>query len=187
MMLNSRGDAFRRIIMSYITTVTGKHFDPVNPDERLIDIYDIAHSLSLIGGNVKNFYSAAQHSIACAKEARARDYDIEVVIGCLLHDACKAYLSDVTRHRKDYFDIEKRLQNTIWKHFIGRELTKSELEQVFEIDEEMRSMEFHLRMPEDFDDCYLKLKVPVDCAFEDPDKVMEEFIDLCRKLIKEKE
>ena len=62
--------------MSYITTVTGKHFDPVNPDEKLIDIYDIAHSLSLIcraNGHIKHFYSVAQHSVACAKEAQKRD------------------------------------------------------------------------------------------------------------------
>ncbi len=34
--------------MSYITTVTGKHFYPLNPDQQNIDIEDIAHALSLI-------------------------------------------------------------------------------------------------------------------------------------------
>ena len=39
--------------MSYITTVTGKHFDPMNPVDCEIDILDIAHALSLMcRGNV---------------------------------------------------------------------------------------------------------------------------------------
>ena len=176
--------------MSYITTVTGKHFDPVNPDEKLIDIYDIAHSLSLIcraNGHIKHFYSVAQHSVACAKEAQKRGYDREVVMGCLLHDGSEAYLSDVTRPvKKDlsyYLEVEERLQNVIWKHFIGRKLTKEELEQVFEIDDEMLSMEFHQLMPEDINDDYLKLKATVECAFEDPDKVRKDFITFLEKLV----
>ena len=34
--------------MSYITTVTGIHFYPLNPNPKDIDIEDIAHALSLI-------------------------------------------------------------------------------------------------------------------------------------------
>ena len=34
--------------MSYITTVTGKHFDPMDTENQEIDIVDIAHALSLI-------------------------------------------------------------------------------------------------------------------------------------------
>ena len=61
--------------MSYITTVTGKHFYPLNPDQQNIDIEDIAHALSLIcraNGHFRHFYSVAQHSLACAEEAAAR-------------------------------------------------------------------------------------------------------------------
>ena len=32
----------------FITTYTGKHFKPTDPDPELIDIPDIAHALSLI-------------------------------------------------------------------------------------------------------------------------------------------
>ena len=32
----------------YITTYTGKHFKPTEPDPELFDIEDIAHPLSLI-------------------------------------------------------------------------------------------------------------------------------------------
>ena len=44
--------------MSYITTVTGKHFYPLNPNPKDIDIEDIAHALSLIcraNGHFKHF------------------------------------------------------------------------------------------------------------------------------------
>ena len=34
--------------MSSITTYTGKHFDPVNPDIAMVDIKDVAHALSLL-------------------------------------------------------------------------------------------------------------------------------------------
>ena len=56
--------------MSYITTYTGKHFDPVNPDASLLCIEDIAHALSLLcrgNGHVQTFFSVGQHCIACAK------------------------------------------------------------------------------------------------------------------------
>ena len=61
--------------MSYITTYTGKHFDPVHPDMTQVDIHDIAHALSLIcrgNGQVKSFFSVGQHCINAAKEAKER-------------------------------------------------------------------------------------------------------------------
>lgn len=50
--------------MTYITTYTGKHFDPVNPDASLLCIEDIAHALSLLcrgNGHVQTFFSVGQH------------------------------------------------------------------------------------------------------------------------------
>ena len=89
--------------MSYITTYTGKHFDPIQPEPGLFDLTDISHALSLLcrgNGHMKHFYSVAQHSIACAEEAKARGYSARVQLGCLLHDASEAYLSDVTKTGK---------------------------------------------------------------------------------------
>ena len=129
--------------MSFITTYTKKYFDPLNVDESLLDIKDIAHALSLIcrgNGHVQYFYSVAQHSLACAKEAKTRGYSKEVILGCLLHDGSEVYLSDVTRPIKKeltyYLEVEDVLQNVIWKHFIQRDLTKEETKLVFEIDDE---------------------------------------------------
>ena len=44
--------------MSHITTYTGNHFDPINPDPELINIVDIAHALPMIcrgNGQVSTF------------------------------------------------------------------------------------------------------------------------------------
>lgn len=70
----------------YITTYTGKHMQPTQPDPNLIRIQDIAHALSLIcrgNGHVKTFWSVGQHCICCAKEAAARGLSDRMVLACL--------------------------------------------------------------------------------------------------------
>ncbi len=175
--------------MSYITTVTGKHFYPLNPDQQNIDIEDIAHALSLIcraNGHFRHFYSVAQHSLACAEEAAARGHSLAVVHGCLLHDASEAYLCDVTRpvkkHIPAYLQAEEKLQAVIWKRFIGRELTEAEQAQIFEIDDHILSMEFHLLMPEDLNEDYRKLQSDCACAPQAPQEVKAQFIRVQRIL-----
>lgn len=86
--------------MSYITTYTRRHFDPVNPDPDLICIEDIAHALPMIcrgNGHVTTFWSVGEHCICCAKEANARGLSKRLVLACLLHDASECYMSDVPR------------------------------------------------------------------------------------------
>ena len=171
--------------MSYITTVTGIHFYPLNPNPQDIDIEDIAHALSLIcraNGHFRHFYSVAQHCIACAEEAIERGYSPEVILGCLLHDASEAYLCDVTRpvkkHIPQYLQAEEKLQEVIWKRFIGRELTDAEKKLIFEIDDDVLSMEFHLLMPEDLNEDYRKLQGSYTCEYQDPQEVKSRFIQM---------
>ncbi len=127
--------------MSEILTHTRVMFDPVHPDPELIDIRDIAHSLSMLcraNGHFPTFYSVGMHSINCCAEAAARGYTRRVQLACLLHDASEAYLADVTRPVKKelprYLEIEAPLQDAIWEKFLGRPLTKEEYTQVFAID-----------------------------------------------------
>ena len=50
----------------YITTYTGLHFRPTEPDSDLIRIQDIAHALSLIcrgNGHVQTFWSVGELSL----------------------------------------------------------------------------------------------------------------------------
>ena len=130
--------------MGYITTYTGKHFDPMKPDEAALDIRDIAHALSLTcrgNGHVKNFFSVGQHCISCAKEAAARGYSNRVVLGCLLHDASEAYMSDVPRPfkavLKEYVEAEDKLIDLIYFHFMGKTLNEEEKELVREVDDDL--------------------------------------------------
>ena len=135
--------------MSRIMTHSKIMFDPLNPEAELIDIADIAHSLSMLcraNGHFDSFYSVGQHCINCMWEAKARGYSQRVQLGCLLHDASEAYLSDVTRPVKDelpaYKQIEEPLQEVIWNKWLGEPLSKEERRQVFEIDDHILAHEF---------------------------------------------
>lgn len=130
--------------MSYITTFTGKHLDPLEPDMTLVDIRDIAHALSLTcrgNGHVKTFFSVAQHCINCALEAEARGYSPRLILACLIHDASEAYMSDVPRPLKrclgEYCRAEDRLLDLIYEKYLGAPLTEEEEKLVKSIDNDM--------------------------------------------------
>ena len=175
--------------MSFIRTFSGLHFDPVEPDEERIRIGDVAHALSLLcraNGHVRHFYSVAQHSIVCAKEAEARGLNAKICFACLLHDASEAYLSDVTRPVKPnlpfYLAVEKRLQDRIWKRFLGEDLTEEERAIVFSIDDDVLSLEFHELMYEDISENWKKLAGSyILSPARDPEAVEREFLALAAK------
>ncbi len=130
-------------------TFSKKMFDPLHPDTDLIEIGDIAHSLSMLcraNGHFTSFYSVAQHCVNCALEAKARGYSAKVQLACLLHDASEAYLSDVTRPVKEelpqYKEIEEPLQETIWNKWLPQPLNQQERAQVFSIDDDILAHEF---------------------------------------------
>lgn len=109
-----------------LITYSKKEFDPVNPDPELLDMADIAHGLSMIcrsNGQFPQFFSIAQHCLQCAREAQARYYVPELVLACLLHNASKAYMGDVTRPVKQYLveyrRMDKEIQNIIYQKFLG--------------------------------------------------------------------
>jgi uncharacterized protein len=103
----------------YITTVTGRRFDPLDPTPDSIELEDIAHALSNIcrwGGHTSEFYSVAQHSvlvsIVCPPELAAWG---------LMHDAAEAYFGDIPRPLKlllpDYAELEHRTMRVIAEKF----------------------------------------------------------------------
>lgn len=127
--------------MSYITTYTGKHFNPIQPNPNLLCIEDIAHALSLLcrgNGHVKTFFSVGEHCIACAKEAKARGLSKRMILACLLHDASECYMSDVPRPLKkiltEYNQQERKLLDCIYTHFLGSPLTQTEQDCLNDID-----------------------------------------------------
>lgn len=113
-----------------IELYSGERFHPLDPDPSMVNIDDIAHSLSLncrYNGHTKGFYSVAEHSVLmsrhiinlCAGEDRPTQVDL--AFQALLHDASETYLPDMPRPIKglvDGFDeAEERLQQVIAEAF----------------------------------------------------------------------
>lgn len=135
--------------MSNISTYYNHSFNPTTAVAEDIDVRDIAHSLSLLcraGGHFPHFYSVAQHCLNCLAEAKARGYSKRVQLGCLLHDASEAYLSDITRPVKEclpeYRRYEKQLQALIFSKWLSPALTPEEEAQVSKIDDALLYHEF---------------------------------------------
>ena len=178
--------------MSRIMTCSHKMFDPLNPEVELIDIHDIAHSLSMLcraNGHFRSFYSVGMHCVNCAKEAIARNYSRKVQLACLLHDGSEAYLSDVTRPVKEeiprYREIEDPLQDVIWQKFLGEALTEEEYRQVFEIDDDILENEFPALMGVKLKETVPALRSEPQFQFEDFQKTEKEFLALFHTLSKE--
>ena len=128
----------------HITTYSGIHIVPTDPDVDRIRIEDIAHALSLLcrgNGHVKTFFSVGQHCLNCALEARKRGYSDRLAMACLLHDASEAYMSDVPRpfkqHLKGYIAAEKRLFDLIYTKYLGSPLTEEEERRLKQIDDDL--------------------------------------------------
>ena len=175
--------------MSQIMTRSHIMFDPLQPDPALIDIHDIAHSLSMLcraNGHFKSFYSVGQHCINCAREAAARGYSRRVQLACLLHDASEAYLSDVTRPVKQelpqYRLIEEPLQEAIWVKYLGAPLTEAEDRQVFAIDDDVLWHEFVNLMGAALSDDEPPLAATPEYAFTGFDTCREEYLQLFSQL-----
>lgn len=174
--------------MGYITTYTGKHFDPVKPDMECVDIKDIAHALSLTcrgNGHVKTFFSVGQHCVYCALEAEARGYSRRVILGCLLHDASEAYMSDVPRPFKDvlpeYQHLEDKLIDLLAIHFLGSVLSEEEQRLVKEIDDDILYFDMIelLNVPQDGPKP--KMRIELDYSFQPFEKTEKAYLAIYEK------
>ncbi|MDO4465754.1 MAG: HD domain-containing protein [Bacillota bacterium] len=136
-----------------MNTYSGKRFDPMCMKPEDIEVADICHALSLLcrgAGQIRRFYSVAQHSINCAKEAQARNYSNRVILACLLHDSSEAYLADVIRpikkHLTNYNAIEDKVLSNIFAHF-GLTLSEEEAALWKQIDNDLLESELKELMP----------------------------------------
>ena len=171
-----------------ITTYSGLRFNPLEAGPDDIRIEDIAHSLPLIcrgNGQVKTFFSVAQHCINCAKEAEARGYSRRVQLGCLLHDAAECYLSDVPRPLKqfmpEYYDYEDRMLNLIYTKFMGSAVTEEENRLIREIDDVMLYFDLHtlLKMENEPEP---EVNIELSYDFISFDTVEKEYLEIFSKL-----
>ena len=139
----------------YITTYTGEHINPLEPDIEKIKIEDIAHSLSLqcrANGHFPRFYTVAQHCIDCMTEAKARHLSKRMQLAVLIHDAAEAYFGDIPSPVKKYFpEFEKcelDMLNLIYIKYLGSALNEKEKKLVADIDYCMFCHEFKSIMGE---------------------------------------
>ena len=171
--------------MSYITTYTRRHFDPVNPDPDLICIEDIAHALHMIcrgNGHVTTFWSVGEHCICCAKEANARGLSKRLVLACLLHDASECYMSDVPRPLKQnmpvYQKIEDNLLKVIYSKFLGTSLTAEEELQIKVIDDDLLWYDLEVLLDEKQSIEKPKLCIDLDYTVRPFKMVEEEYLEI---------
>lgn len=168
----------------FIYTYTETEFWPLDPKFEEIKTQDIGHALSLIcrgNGHVKYFYSVAQHSIYCAKEAKNRGYSLRVQLACLLHDASEAYISDITRPVKkqlnEYIKIEDTLQNSIYSSYGLNDLSKDELLLIKKVDDAM--LKYEMKELMNFNEIIAEdLVEKYDLKYRPMSEVEDEFIQL---------
>lgn len=105
--------------MTWINTLSGKHFSFTDTNPDTITIEDIAGALSNLcrfTGHVQDFYSVAQHSVYVSRLVPP-----EMALEALLHDAAEAYCGDVSSPLKaflpDYQVIEHRVDQFIRDKF----------------------------------------------------------------------
>lgn len=172
----------------YITTYTGKHFKPTEPDPNLIRIEDIAHALSLMcrgNGHVKTFWSVGEHCICCAKEAAARGLSERIILACLLHDASESYMSDVPRPFKKelpvYQDWEDRLLSMIYEKFLGSDLTAEEQVQLKEIDDDLLWYDLEILLEEKQVTNRPQLHIELDYTVRPFSEVEAEYLQLFKR------
>lgn len=102
-----------------IRTVSGQEISILWPVASAVKIEDIAHGLSHIcryTGQVRDFYSVAQHSVIVSENCPK-----EFALWGLLHDASEAYLNDMNSPLKSVLEyyrvLEKRHMLAICKAF----------------------------------------------------------------------
>lgn len=109
---------------NWIETHSGKKMYFLDPQPNMVDIEDIARSLSMqcrFSGHTSSFYSVAEHSIRVANYLFHKNLPCTIILQGLLHDASEAYLLDVPSPVKqcliNYKDIEYVLMATIMDKF----------------------------------------------------------------------
>lgn len=108
---------------AFIQTFTGKFIDVLDLDIDLIDIRDIAHSLSQqcrFNGHCSEFYSVAQH---CVYVSMMLPHAFK--FAGLMHDGTETYLCDIPSplkpHLINYKNLELRAAKKIEEKWFGGE------------------------------------------------------------------
>lgn len=124
---NKSGDS-----TAWLGTLSGARLDLIDPKPRQIIFSDIAAGLSKecrYSGQIRDFYSVAEHSIYVSQAAihqgrrLGMDQNNLYILGqqALLHDATEAYIKDLPTPLKallpEYKAVEKKLLEAIFDRF----------------------------------------------------------------------
>jgi hypothetical protein len=95
---------------TWMVTITGRehHLSGDEVQQQMIDIYDIAWSLSQINrftGHAMRPYSVAEHSLFVAELAERDGKTPLVQLACLLHDAHEAFTNDLSSPAKNAIGV----------------------------------------------------------------------------------
>ena len=158
-----------------ITTYTGKHFDPTQPEKERICIDDIAHALSLLcrgNGHVK--------------KAMARGLPRRLALAALLHDASECYMSDVPRPFKkslpEYQRQEEKLLCIIYEKYLGTGLSAKEEQQLKNIDNDLLWYDLKFLLNEEPPQPKPSVCVPIDYTVRPFQEVEDEYRMLFKQL-----
>ncbi len=175
---------------NYLKTYMGNKVDPLEVAAEDITLEDIAHALSLMcrgNGQVVHFYSVGQHCINCAKEAKARGWNERLQLGCLLHDAAEAYMSDLITpikvHMPQYYEIEDRFLKAVYEKFGLADLSKEEWDKIMDVDRALLTYDLVELLKEPVpEEGYRVVRIPdiVFCPFEE---VEEEYKSIAQSLL----
>ncbi len=177
---------------NYLKTYMGNKVDPLQVTAEDITLEDIAHALSLMcrgNGQVVHFYSVGQHCINCAKEAEARGWNVRLQMGCLLHDAAEAYMSDMITpikvHMPQYYEMEDRFLKAVYDKFGLSDLSKEEWNLIMEVDRALLTYDLVELLKEPVpQEGYQVVRIP-DIAFRPFEEVEEEYKEIALKLLKQ--
>lgn len=99
---------------SSILTFSGNYYNYLDPENSIINIYDVAHALSNIcrySGHCRDFYSVAEHSINVLK--LLEDCPRNIRKAGLLHDSSESVMLDIVTPLKNLLPDYKKLEEII--------------------------------------------------------------------------
>lgn len=104
-------------------TVNGNLVDLENVNPYEIDLDDIATGLSnqcRYNGQVKQFYSIAEHCVHLCRFAKKATFNEAFQMAILMHDAAEAYVGDIIRGLKTELPEFSRIETCIIKKIFMR-------------------------------------------------------------------
>lgn len=105
--------------MPTLTMLSGGELDLENPKEDQFTLDDIATGLANTcrhGGQLRDFYSVAEHSVLAAVQAKKDGQPIPVQLACLFHDAAEGLLGiDVSTPIKIMVPDFKKLEASLMR------------------------------------------------------------------------